>query len=797
MRRSLLRTVMLFVCSQLLQGEIINIPDDYPTIQQGIDAAVPEDTILIWPGTYIEELEINQKDLVLSSRFLSTGDTSFIDSTILDGDSTYHILTCNGPHSIQVTGLTFTHGFGYYTGANNRWWGGAITAFDTTEIDIHSNKFISNYGEMHPGINAYDSSSVMIRNTLFYQNYGARSTYIRNSRGRSTVVTGSSFIENFTSKGPFIVSVSGRYLRIDSCNFFDNHGNTEYYSTSAMCVYASDNWTEMTNCVFRNNVLSLQPGLVDLSLADTLIMRDCIFDSTIIETAQYDNGGYCYFIRLWSSNDNIYLHNIRIANNNSTNGNDFGIGIFAQANQSLIADSIFVIDNYEEFEYDKGGKPGCRLFSDGTVEASHIYVMNNTALRSDLEDHPTEHGCARYNLTVRGDVLLEHAEIAFNNNDFRQDGLGIFIDGLYPFNQSVIIRDVEIHDNSWNYQSQYAGMMGWGSGILSDLSFFDSIELDNVRIYNQQSTLLGAAMHLWADTISIRNTHISDCGHGAINLRTNSFALENLLVHDCWNTRGEPSSHIVSASITESADISNSAIVDSYGDYGAALEIWSETDEEKTVRIQNCIIENTCPNGLDLHYTPDANIDFIVQYSNIDDGWEGEGNIDVDPMFTDPENDDYTFLPDSPCIDAGNPDPAYNDPEDLNHTGWPLWPSQGTLRNDMGCYGGPGAIDLWNYQNDTIRPQSPIQPATIELSQNYPNPFNPITTIEFTLLYPQEVELTVYNILGQQVQMLADQPYSAGVHQVRFDGSGLASGVYVYRLVAGERAVARKMVLVR
>ena len=117
----------------------------------------------------------------------------------------------------------------------------------------------------------------------------------------------------------------------------------------------------------------------------------------------------------------------------------------------------------------------------------------------------------------------------------------------------------------------------------------------------------------------------------------------------------------------------------------------------------------------------------------------------------------------------------------------------------MGCYGGPGAAAFNEFYQDVPNDDedSVVNPNAIQLSQNYPNPFNPTTTIEFTLPYPQDIQLTVYNILGQQVRLLTNRAYSAGVHQVRFDGSRLASGVYVYRLVAGDRAVARKMVLVK
>ena len=101
----------------------------------------------------------------------------------------------------------------------------------------------------------------------------------------------------------------------------------------------------------------------------------------------------------------------------------------------------------------------------------------------------------------------------------------------------------------------------------------------------------------------------------------------------------------------------------------------------------------------------------------------------------------------------------------------------------------------------------PQTAANYTLSQNYPNPFNPATTIEFNLSRPQELQLTVYNVLGESVAVLAKGTYPAGVHRVIFDtnhntvGAGsprqLPSGVYVYRLEAGECGMSRKMILVR
>ncbi len=88
-------------------------------------------------------------------------------------------------------------------------------------------------------------------------------------------------------------------------------------------------------------------------------------------------------------------------------------------------------------------------------------------------------------------------------------------------------------------------------------------------------------------------------------------------------------------------------------------------------------------------------------------------------------------------------------------------------------------------------------PGKYELNQNYPNPFNPTTTIEFTIPETQSVTLTVYDMLGREVQVLVDESMQAGTHHVTFEASGLASGTYIYRLQAGEHQITRQMMFVK
>jgi hypothetical protein len=88
-------------------------------------------------------------------------------------------------------------------------------------------------------------------------------------------------------------------------------------------------------------------------------------------------------------------------------------------------------------------------------------------------------------------------------------------------------------------------------------------------------------------------------------------------------------------------------------------------------------------------------------------------------------------------------------------------------------------------------------PFTFALHQSYPNPFNPTTTITYTLPKTSKVTLSIYDILGREVSVLVNEKRDAGVHEVKFDGSGLASGVYLYRLQAGNFVQTRKLLLLK
>jgi hypothetical protein len=90
-----------------------------------------------------------------------------------------------------------------------------------------------------------------------------------------------------------------------------------------------------------------------------------------------------------------------------------------------------------------------------------------------------------------------------------------------------------------------------------------------------------------------------------------------------------------------------------------------------------------------------------------------------------------------------------------------------------------------------------VAPVTFALEQNYPNPFNPATTIKFSLPERADVSLKVYDMLGREVAELINGVTEAGQHEVDFNATDLASGMYVYTIKAGEFTSSKKMMLLK
>jgi len=211
----------------------------------------------------------------------------------------------------------------------------------------------------------------------------------------------------------------------------------------------------------------------------------------------------------------------------------------------------------------------------------------------------------------------------------------------------------------------------------------------------------------------------------------------------------------------------------------------------------NCILWNNYPNAV----TPGSGSPQFM-YCNIEGwGYWGEGNIEIEPLFRNPDSGDFHLMAvdcgdsvDSPCIDAGHPDSL----DVLLDCLYGL----GIERSDMGAYGGrntAGPIVISDLVENTKIP------SFFTLFQNYPNPFNPSTTISFDI--PQEgsksynVNITIYDLRGKKVITLINSEYAPGSHSIQWDGrdeSGqkVSSDIYLYTLSIGTFTNTKKMVLI-
>ncbi|UCE65804.1 MAG: hypothetical protein JSU85_13210 [Candidatus Zixiibacteriota bacterium] len=163
MKRFSIPTILLAVIAFVnVSATTIHVPADYPTIQQGIDAGVDGDTVLVQPGTYYENINFNGHNIVLGSLFLTTGDTIYIAQTVIDGDSSGTVVSfvSGEDTSACITGFTVANG---YTDDN----GGGILCMNSSNplicYNIIKDNISNNSGA---GICCWQSSPRILKNTI-------------------------------------------------------------------------------------------------------------------------------------------------------------------------------------------------------------------------------------------------------------------------------------------------------------------------------------------------------------------------------------------------------------------------------------------------------------------------------------------------------------------------------------------------------------------------------------------------------------------------------------------------------
>ncbi|MDP8204393.1 MAG: right-handed parallel beta-helix repeat-containing protein, partial [Candidatus Tenebribacter mawsonii] len=302
MKKQLLIIILLIPI--FTKALIINIPGDFPTIQQGINAAVDSDTVLVQPGTYFENINYDGKNIVVGSLFLTLQDTTYIPLTIIDGNNTnYHLVSFlnNETSDAKLIGFTIRNantGYIYmpdlfgigikidnsspvieYNIIENNWcywymngcgigiqnssakiknniirnndgayYGGGIYVYQSENIVIENNKIYDNLNQSGNGVDygagicLNQSNNILISKNLFYDNIGwnGNGIALKNSTG---IMIGNTIVNYSSSTGGINVYISSNSTaELKNCISWssDTYFGQEIYSEGVVTVFYSN-----------------------------------------------------------------------------------------------------------------------------------------------------------------------------------------------------------------------------------------------------------------------------------------------------------------------------------------------------------------------------------------------------------------------------------------------------------------------------------------------------------------------------------------------------------------------------
>jgi hypothetical protein len=360
---------------------------------------------------------------------------------------------------------------------------------------------------------------------------------------------------------------------------------------------------------------------------------------------------------------------------------------------------------------------------------------------------------------------------------------------LYCNRSELLLADVAISDSRADY----------GGGIFcnyySDLTIVDSHISGNEAI-----ACYGGGIEAVSSTLNLTDVTIEDnfaeMKAGGFYSYRNKVTLTRTAIVN--NSALENAAAIFSIR-DSSFVINNCTVADNQGSGEGAILFASHVSPV----LVNSIFWDNEPEQIVMNHEEEL-AEIVVTYSDLQSGQAAldlsemvtpvwlEGNLDADPLFLDDTAGDWSLQSNSPCIDAA--------------TAFFLWHADTLVNLTPDDYIGEAPDQgAFEFDPEAIGETAVSLPRQITLEQNYPNPFNPCTAIQFAMPYACEVRLAVYNLLGQEVQVLTEGMYGAGLHQLTFDGSDLASGVYLYRLstLSDNRSgrpselLCRKMVMIK
>ena len=829
--RAIVVALMTLLLTAAATASVLRVPEDFAAIQPAMDASAVGDTVVVARGTWAGLLESPAHSLTLCSRFLFSQDSADVLETILDAEYQGTLLEVNtvGTNVFHVYGLTLIRGQGQQTDV----WvncdrGGAIHVCEDGNLSLRSSILAHNRAPRQASVLFFarecattgSSGSLTLQNLYLEDNY--EDSFEDNLPAIKVVTRNShrAVLENLRYNGsgqhtsPIIADFDNpEELSVRDVEIWDCDGG--FASIWAGVGQTGDGSTiSRVSCTGPDSLLGCRLSLGFYSTTWQDLDVTCyLHDIELAGLRDPTRSAYFGFGHVRGEFNQFNLHHCRSAEEllfwlSATGDLPRGVIHGLDVHHNVVGDSTTSSTVFPNRMV---------MLRDCDIDGAHLHdnrVIIRTPVEGPLDESPggSLDGCILYAYTSQDGSVRRFENILCENN---------------------LVEDLDDYSNLF---PEVAPAVNNGRDMY--LRADSLIEVHNVTIRNSRQpnhapelyapayltySTSGSCLYVYSPKVTLDGVLIEDCDDGAITRRfyTDTFLVQNTVIRNVGRTA------IRAGDLTwlRNVLIENVDAQDNY----LHLTPGHEQDSEQSVVFSSggsdgsVVLENVTITACDdmrrlFGYNPyccptsfsASNVlavgntfDMLIE-NNVGESWshcyvqeavEGEGNLlGNDPLF-DPERGIPFLAPDSPCIDAGNPDAAYNDIEDPDAPGFALWPSQGGLRNDIGCTGGPYAKDSMFV---SVAPATPISlPTSPTLGDAYPNPFNPTTTIPFVIHRPNHLHLAVYNLRGQHIATLADDVFLPGEHRVTFDGSSLASGVYLIHLNEEDVSQTSKVLLLK
>lgn len=820
----------------LVFGAVWSVPDSHPLIQMALDSCASGDTVLVAPGHYHERLIVPNKMVTLGSQTLLTGDTLFIPQTILDGDSMGTVVT------VEVGGLNrfILDGFTIRGGVGSLYHGGGIHFADSTDALLRNLHFTHNFSNQTGACIYGDGGAFnpftgprrfIMRHVRAFENFvGSSSFALIRVRANHYTESTNLICNNVTSKVASFAALDS--IKIDG-----------FYSTNGICstaiigaglpIVTSSSWQEYRN-IFVNNITWSGSSLVDLSGLSSGIAKNIVLTDNI-QIGSRTNQRILFDISMKGNQvtfDSLIFRRNRGVVKGSTAGLIHrSLNVFEDMAHGAITNLIVEECSLGDSSYTPWtGSNYPSMLTTKNCSIKGAVIRQNRVTMAPNPNNPAEdvnganllrvenfHSDSLYirNILFKDNLVVDLDDNSIIPLHVANEGrcLKILTEGYLSFVVDSVVFDGNLQPNM-ALELPYGGEFDDGQDVGSVLLIHRTYPVPEYNSVKRFSNLVfrnnddgGIRSYEEAD-LQFSNVQMINMSRQGFDLEAESTILENVFIDGCTpympiNTRSEQMP--LRLAVTQPSVVRNTTIINCTTPYVAMTgNRLHDTPADPLITFENCLFWNNEYDHFEAelaqydwpgwdHFIPGIYNNCLLPEAMVN----GQDNlIGLNPVFDEMWGPPY-LSPLSPCIDAGIPDSAWYDLEDSAQPGLALWPSLGTLRNDIGFTGGPHTAVFDTNWVALARWKPRTQPQDFNLGNPWPNPFNPVTRIPYSLARPLPVRLSVHNLLGQEVAVLVNGIMPAGTHQVAFRPDRLASGLYLVTLEVAGRAETRTVTLLR